>query len=167
LGPRPQQCEAGAYASFLEQLRETLAGWRFGTAQPRQVEPRERRIPGNENQIRLAISVFRKGSRLSKCRSPDSKAGVSLFKQVRSNLNAVADDAGNTPMMLQLLDCDDCCGLTDGPIEETVVSRLLTPVPTGSGANTAGGTASGGSAAGSGSAGAASGVGSDQALRGA
>lgn len=116
MGPRPQQCEAGAYAVFLEQFEN------FGRTAIRAGQPRKGAkgavAPGNDNQIRLAISLIRKASPL-KVPLADSKAGVSLFKQVRSNLNAVADDAGNTPMMAQLLDAMTTVG-SPGPIEETV-----------------------------------------------
>ena len=116
MGPRPQQCEAGAYASFLEQF-ENFGRVAIRAGQPRKVGKGAVQ-PGNDNQIRLAISLIRKASPV---RVPlaDSKAGVSLFKQVRSNLNAVVDDAGNTPMMVQLLDAMTAVG-SPGPIEETV-----------------------------------------------
>lgn len=134
LGPRPQQCEAGAYASFLEQF-ESFGRVAIRTAQPRR-GAKGATQPGNENQIRLAISLFRKGSPI-KVPLPDSKAGVSLFKQVRSNLNAVADDAGNTPMMLQLLDAMTAVG-SPTAIEEMV---SVSQSPNAGGATPAGGTA--------------------------
>ena len=115
-GPRPQQCEAGAYASFLERF-EDFGRTAIRAGQPRK-GPKGVVIPGSDNQMRLAISVFRKTSPI---RVPlaDSKAGVRLFKQLRSNLNAVADDAGNTPMMGLFLDSISAVG-SPGPIEETV-----------------------------------------------
>ncbi len=133
LGPRPQQCEAGAYASFLEQF-EGFGRVAIRAAQSRR-GPKGALQMGNENQIRLAISMFRKGSPV-KVPLPDSKAGVSLFKQVRSNLNAVADDAGNTPMMLALLDAMTAVG-SPSAIEEMV---SVGQGPAG-GATPAGGTA--------------------------
>ena len=133
LGPRPQQCEAGAYASFLEQF-EGFGRVAIRAAKSRR-GPKGALQMGNENQIRLAISMFRKGSPI-KVPLPDSKAGVSLFKQVRSNLNAVADDAGNTPMMLALLDAMTAVG-SPSAIEEMV---SVGQGPAG-GATPAGGTA--------------------------
>jgi hypothetical protein len=132
-GPRPQQCEAGAYASFLERF-EDFGRTAIRAGQPRK-GPKGVVIPGSDNQMRLAISVFRKTSPI---RVPlaDSKAGVSLFKQLRSNLNAVADDAGNTPMMGLFLDSISAVG-SPGPIEETVaVGQTPNTGTTGSVAHT-------------------------------
>ena len=59
--------------------------------------------PVKENQLRLAISIVNKMSP-QKVPLADSKTAPSQWRQVRSNFNAVADDAGNTPMMVQFLD---------------------------------------------------------------
>lgn len=139
-GPRPQQCEAGAYAAFLDQY-ETFGRVAIRAGQPRK-GPKGAVAPGNDNQMRLGVSIIRKVSPL---RVPlaDSKAGVSLFKQIRSNLNAVADDAGNTPMMVTLLDAMTSVG-SPGPIEETVsvgqvAQSNATPPSGGTGSGQAGG----------------------------
>lgn len=131
-GARPAQCEAGAYASFLEQF-ENFTRTAIRAGQP----PRGSKgvvPPGRENQMRLAVAVIRKMSPL-KVPLADAKAGVSLFKQMRSNLNAVADDAGTTPMMAQLLDAISQVG-SPTALEETV--------PVGSGVAGASGTAASG-----------------------
>ncbi len=115
-GPRPQQCEAGAYTSFLEQFEN------FGRAAIRAGQlPKGSKVqtqPAKENQLRLAISIINKMSPM-KVPLADSKTAASQWRQVRSNLNAVADDAGNTPMMGQFLDA--LVRITPpGPIEEVV-----------------------------------------------
>ncbi len=112
-GPRPQQCEAGAYTSFLEQFEN------FGRAAIRagQLPKGGKGVAPvaltKENQLRLAISIINKMSPM-KVPLADSKTAASQWKQVRSNLNAVADDAGNTPMMNAFLDA---------------LARITPPVP--------------------------------------
>ncbi|HMU38246.1 MAG TPA: hypothetical protein PKE31_04485 [Pseudomonadota bacterium] len=115
-GARPQQCEANAYTSFVDQF-ELFGRTAIRAGQP----PRGSKgvVPAvKENQMRLAISIIRKMSPM-KVPLADAKAGVSQFKQMRSNLNAVADDAGNTPMMTQVLEAISQVG-SPRAIEETV-----------------------------------------------
>ncbi|HNK43709.1 MAG TPA: hypothetical protein PKL17_02935 [Pseudomonadota bacterium] len=115
-GPRPQHCEAGAYTSFLEQF-ENFGRTAIRTAQPTRGS-KAPIAPVKENQLRLAISIVNKMSP-QKVPLADSKTAPSQWRQVRSNLNAVADDAGNTPMMVQFLDAVGRIS-PPGPIEEVV-----------------------------------------------
>jgi hypothetical protein len=94
--PRQKQCEEGAYSLFLDRyeryVTEALRG------------PRADR----DLKLRAAIAAIRK--------SPESidytaaSKEVSLFRQMRSNLGAVAQDAGMTPLAQQLLDAVEAVG---------------------------------------------------------
>ncbi len=101
-GPRPMKCEEGAYKNFLE-LFEAFARESIRSGQPTKrgkvtVPP----SPAAESGLRLAIAAFRKSP--IKVPSKEAKDAVSSYRQIRSNLNAVVDDAGSTPTMNQLME---------------------------------------------------------------
>ncbi|MFO0576795.1 MAG: hypothetical protein U1A78_22570 [Polyangia bacterium] len=115
-GPRPGACEDGAYEVFLNGFE------RFARKAVRDAQPRRQGknvLPpaaGAENSLRLAIAAIRKSPvRVS---PKDGKTARTSFLQVRSNINAVADDAGLTPMMQQLLDTIASVGVPPAAAEE-------------------------------------------------
>lgn len=128
-GPRPGSCEDGAYEVFLNGFE------RFARKAVRDAQPRKQGkniLPpaaGAENSLRLAISAIRKSPvRVS---PKDGKTARTSFLQVRSNINAVADDAGLTPMMQQLLDTIASVGVPPAAAEDA-------PPPVASGSPGAG-----------------------------
>lgn len=89
-GPPATMCEEGSYSLFLERFE------RFASA--------ALRMKGTERdaRLRVAAAIIR--------RAPDTiEAGAqpveaARYDQVLSNLGAIADDAGGTPVMRQLID---------------------------------------------------------------
>ena len=132
-GPRPMKCEEGAYKNFLE-LFEAFARESIRSGQPTKrgkvtVPP----SPAAESGLRLAIAAFRKSP--IKVPGKEAKDAVSSYRQIRSNLNAVVDDAGSTPTMNQLM---EAIAVVRAPIGEedaaptsapTTVSPTATPTP--------------------------------------
>jgi len=132
-GPRPMKCEEGAYKNFLE-LFEAFARESIRSGQPTKrgkvtVPP----SPAAESGLRLAIAAFRKSP--IKVPGKEAKDAVSSYRQIRSNLNAVVDDAGSTPTMNQLM---EAIAVVKAPIGEedaaptstpTTVSPTATPTP--------------------------------------
>lgn len=96
-GPRPDLCEPGGYKAFLEQLtdysREALRA------------PLKQR----DGMIRVAIAAAQQGPvRVS---FEESRAARTAFNETRSNIHAIADDVGITPLMEQLFSTIESRGL--------------------------------------------------------
>ena len=95
-GPRQSLCEEGAYKLFLERFE------RYATDAVRGARP------DRDLKLRAAIAAIRK--------SPEridyigASKEVSLFRQMQSNLGAIAQDAGMTPLMQQLIDAIEAVG---------------------------------------------------------
>lgn len=124
-GPRPMKCEEGAYKNFLE-LFEAFARESIRSGQPTKrgkvtVPP----SPAAESGLRLAISAFRKSP--IKVPSKEAKDAVSSYRQIRSNLNAVVDDAGSTPTMNQLM---EAIAVVKAPIGEEEAAPTSAPATT-------------------------------------
>jgi hypothetical protein len=113
-GPRPQTCEDGAYELFLTRYEE------FASLAVRKGSPKKK-AEQNENYLRLAIAAIRKGP--MRINAKDAKAMQHNLKQVKSNVNARADEYGSkegpTPMMLSLL----------GAIGNTLEPQVITEAP--------------------------------------
>lgn len=121
-GPRPMKCEEGAYKNFLE-LFEAFARESIRSGQPTKrgkvtVPP----SPAAESGLRLAIAAFRKSP--IKVPGKEAKDAVSSYRQIRSNLNAVVDDAGSTPTMNQLM---EAIAVVKAPIGEEDAAPTSTP----------------------------------------
>lgn len=134
-GPRPQVCEDGAYEIFLSNFE------RFARKAVRDGQPRKQGktvLPpaaGAENALRQAIAIIRKSP--VKVSAKDGKTARTSFLQVRSNINAVAEDAGLTPMMQSLQDAIASIGVplsmteeAPPPITTTTTSGYVAPVQT-------------------------------------
>ena len=124
-GPRPMKCEEGAYKNFLE-LFEAFARESIRSGQPTKrgkvtVPP----SPAAESGLRLAIAAFRKSP--IKVPSKEAKDAVSSYRQIRSNLNAVVDDAGSTPTMNQLM---EAIAVVKAPIGEEEAAPTSAPATT-------------------------------------
>lgn len=95
-GPRQSFCEEGAYSLFIDRYEryttEALRG------------PRADR----DLKLRAAIAVIRKSPERIDYTSASKE--VSLFHQMQSNLGAIAQDAGMTPLMRQLVDALEAVG---------------------------------------------------------
>lgn len=89
-GPRPDLCEKGAYDVFADNF-ETFA--REAMRAPK---------AARDNQLRLAIALVEQSP--TRVAFEDGKPASTRFKQLKSNLNATADDVGFTPLMTQLID---------------------------------------------------------------
>lgn len=95
-GPRQAECEEGAYSLFIDRFeRYTLEALRQS---------------GNERDLRLRAALFaiRKSPELINYTQASKE--ISLFRQVRSNIAAVAQDAGMSPLMQQLVDAMEAVG---------------------------------------------------------
>lgn len=132
-GPRASKCEAGAYQRFLDGF-EAFAREAIRAAQPQKVGKRV--IPptaASESQIRLAIAAIRKSP--LKVPGAEVRVAVNAYRQTRSNLSAVVEDAGSTGAMNELLaamsqvrapDAAD-----DGPPAGTTTTTTVTDTPPG------------------------------------
>jgi hypothetical protein len=133
-GPRNDQCEPGAYSSFMESFRE------FSRQAMRAKTPASR-----DKLLRLAIATIAQAP--IKVPAQDAKTSASLFRQVRSDLNATADDVGfeKTPLLQQLMDALSRIGpptaVQPPPVEVSTTSGGITTSTT---QGTSIGTASGG-----------------------
>lgn len=100
-GPRPGKCEEGAYQRFLDSF-ESFAREAIRAAQPQKVGKRTLpAAPGTENQLRLAIAAIKKSP--LKVPAKEVRIAVNAYRQTRSNLSAVVEDAGSTAAMNDLL----------------------------------------------------------------
>ena len=127
-GPRPSKCEEGAYQRFLDSF-ESFAREAIRAAQPQKVG--KRTLPpaaGTENQLRLAIAAVRKSP--LKVPAKEVKLGINAYRQVRSNLSAVVEDAGSTMAMNELLAAMAQTRAPDAA-EDPAPDSGSTPTPTG------------------------------------
>ena len=100
-GPRASKCEPGAYQRFLDGF-EAFAREAIRAAQPQKVGKRViPATPASESQIRLAIAAIRKSP--LKVPAAEVRVAVNAYRQTRSNLSAVVEDAGSTGAMNELL----------------------------------------------------------------
>lgn len=89
-GPSVTQCEEGAYSLFLERYE------RFAK------DALRRKGTERDTRLRVAIAVIRRGP--DAVDYAEQSKEVSRFDQMLSNLGVIAADAGNTPLMQQLID---------------------------------------------------------------
>lgn len=124
-GPRIDLCEEGAYRTFMESFKD------FASSAMRASKV------SRDKQLRLAISVIQQAP--TRVPAKEAKAAASLFRQVRSDLNATADDVGfqNTPLLGQLL---EALGRVGAPAstEPAVAPDTTVQVPVSSGTGTTG-----------------------------
>lgn len=100
-GPRATKCEAGAYQRFLDGF-EAFAREAIRAAQPQKIGKKViPPSPASESQIRLAIAAIRKSP--FKVPAAEVRVAVNAYRQTRSNLSAVVEDAGSTGAMNELL----------------------------------------------------------------
>lgn len=123
-GPRPDKCEAGAYQRFVESFKD-FAREAF-------------RAPTKTRDGWLRIAMAAAGQSPQRVPAEEHKADVALFRQTRSDLFAIADDAGISPLMQQVLDTFDRSG-PPGPLPPQVVTigpgpGVTQAPPTGTGA---------------------------------
>lgn len=125
-GPRNDLCEEGAYKTFMESFKDFAA--------------RAMRAPktSRDKLLRIAISAIAQAP--TKVPAKEAKQSASFFKQVRSDLNATADDVGfaQTPLLQQLLDAISAVGAPrsaeESPATVQVPTTPTTPsTPTSSG----------------------------------
>lgn len=117
IGPPVKSCEERGYQLFLERFE------RFATAALRMKKGEER-----DTRLRLAIAIVRRGPE-----SVESDQEVTGFKQMESNLGAIAQDVGITPLVQQLLDAIRAEGppkamkKTEGGTPDPHVSQVYVP----------------------------------------
>lgn len=89
-GPPAAMCEEGSYGLFLERFE------RFASA--------ALRMKGTERdaRLRVAAAIIRRAPETIEAGAQPGE--VARYDQVLSNLGAIADDAGGTPVMRQLID---------------------------------------------------------------
>lgn len=95
-GPRQKQCEEGAYALFMNRYERYVTDALRGDRQDRDLK------------LRAAIAAIRRSPEVIDYTNASKE--VSLFRQVRSNLSAIAQDVGMTPLSQQLLDAMESTG---------------------------------------------------------
>ena len=95
-GPRQVKCEEGAYSLFMERYE------RYTTEALRR--------PGVDRDLKLraAIAAIRKSPEVVDYVTASRE--ITLFKQMRSNIGAIAQDAGMSPLMQQLVDAIGAVG---------------------------------------------------------
>ena len=131
-GPRAPKCEEGAYQRFLDSF-EAFAREAIRAAQPQKVGKKV--IPAtsiSEYQLRLAIAAFKKSP--LKVPAKETRVAINAYRQTRSNLSAVVEDAGSTMAMNELLATMTQTrapeGAEDGPPGEVVTTTTTTPTGT-------------------------------------
>ena len=131
-GPRAPKCEEGAYQRFLDSF-EAFAREAIRAAQPQKVGKKV--IPAtsiSEYQLRLAIAAFKKSP--LKVPAKETRVAINAYRQTRSNLSAVVEDAGGTMAMNELLAAMAQTrapeGAEDGPPGEVVTTTTTTPTGT-------------------------------------
>lgn len=129
-GPRIELCEEGAYKAFMDSFKEF-------SAQAMRASKNSR-----EKLLRLAIAVVRQAPTMVPVK--ELKTMSSHFRQVRSDLNATADDVGfaTTPLLQQLLDALVNLGPPKSATGTTVT--VETPPPTTTSPSPSTGTPTGG-----------------------
>lgn len=134
-GPRAPKCEEGAYQRFLDSF-EAFAREAIRAAQPQKVGKKV--IPAtsvSEYQLRLAIAAFKKSP--LKVPGKETKVAINAYRQTRSNLSAVVEDAGGTMAMNELLatmaQTRPPEGADDGSSAEvvTTTTTITSSTPTG------------------------------------
>lgn len=95
-GPRQKQCEEGAYSLFLNRYERYVTEALRGDRQERDLK------------LRAAIAVIHKSPEIIDYTGAARE--VALFHQVRSNLSAIAQDVGMTPLSQQLIDAMEATG---------------------------------------------------------
>lgn len=132
-GPRPTKCEEGAYQRYLDNF-EAFAREAIRAAQPqhqgKKIIPAS---PASENLLRLAIAAIRKQP--LKVPAKEAKAAVYAYRQTRSNLSAVVEDAGSTPAMNSLLSALGAIRAPDADdsapgVDPTTTTTVTTTTPT-------------------------------------
>ncbi len=133
-GPRANKCEEGGYQHFLDGF-EAFSREAIRAAQPQKVGKRVNPAPpGSDAMIRLAIAALRKAP--NKVPAKEAKAAINGYRQVRSNLSAVVEDAGSTQPMNDLLNAMNQSRAPDSaedgpPSGDTVtVTTTTTTAPT-------------------------------------
>lgn len=126
-GPKNELCEEGAYKTFMESFKDFAA--------------RAMRAPktSRDKLLRVAISAISQAP--SKVPAKEVKLATNTYRQVRSDLNATADDVGfaQTPLLQQLLDAIAATGAPraaeEGPatVQVPVSPPTTTTSPTPSG----------------------------------
>lgn len=98
-GPRPDHCEAGGYQRFVEAYRDFAREAMRAPARG-----------GRDGLLWLAIAAAERGP--LRVPAEEGRAAVTIYRQVRSDLHAIADDVGlnKTPLLQQLLDVFDRMG---------------------------------------------------------
>jgi hypothetical protein len=89
-GPRPDLCEPGGYRAFLTQLTDYSR------------EALRAPVKQRDGMIRVAIAAAQQAP--VRVLFEESKAARTQYNEMRSNVHAIADDVGITPLMQQLLD---------------------------------------------------------------
>lgn len=127
-GPRIDLCEEGAYKAFMDSFKDLASSaMRAGKI-------------SRDKQLRLAIAVVQQAP--TRVPAKEAKTAASLFRQVRSDLNATADDVGfqQTPLLGQLL---ETLGRVGAPASSEPVAgpdtTVQVPVSTGTGSGTGSG----------------------------
>ncbi len=121
-GPRPGQCEEGAYRVFLDNF-ESFAK-----------EAMRAPAASRDKLLRLAIAVTRQVP--SKVPARDFDAAVAQYRQVKSNLSATAEDVGmqKSPLLGQLMDAVAAIGRPEAVVATvSVPPPETTPQPTAAG----------------------------------
>jgi len=111
-GPRPEQCEEGAYQGFMELFRD------FAKSAMRAAPAKRDKL------LRLAIAAVQQAP--AKVPAKEAKQAASSYKQVKSDLSATADDVGfeKTPLLGQLLEAMTRLG---PPMAAAAVAELAPP----------------------------------------
>ena len=127
-GPRPNKCEDGAYQHYLDGF-EAFAREAIRAAQPQKVGKRViPPPPGSEGMLHLAISILRKSP--VKVPAREAKTAINGYRQVRSNLSAVVEDAGSTSQMNDLLTAMAQSRAPDAAEDGPPPGVSVTPTPT-------------------------------------
>lgn len=123
-GPRIDLCEEGAYKAFMLSFKD------FASTAMRALKT------SRDKQLRLAISALAQAPiRVS---AKEWKEATSTFRQVRSDLNATADDIGfnSTPLLGQLLETMGRIGAPTADQSSTPPSASVQPPSAGTGTGT-------------------------------
>lgn len=113
-GPRQDLCEAGAYQRFLESFLDLAR------------EAMRAPAKGRDAQVRVAIAIL--GQIPTRVPAEEGRAAGQAYRQVRSDMSAIAEDVKMPVAVRQLLDAFDRAG---APIPESTaqVPPLVTVPP--------------------------------------
>lgn len=121
-GPKNELCEEGAYKTFMESFKDFAA--------------RAMRAPKTSRDKMLRVAIAAMAQAPSKVPTKEVKLATNTYRQVRSDLNATADDVGfaQTPLLQQLLDAIAATGAPraaeESPATVQVPSTPTTTQPT-------------------------------------